>query len=67
MVPLLIDEVEVTVPEGTKILDAAVRAGIYIPHVEDRMFSKRESEMLQHYIVEYGKMPKTNQEMEDLF
>ena len=33
MVTLLIDEVEVTVPEGTKILDAALRAGIYIPHV----------------------------------
>ena len=34
---------------------------------EDQMFSKRESEILQHYIVEHGKMPKTNQEMEDLF
>ncbi len=34
---------------------------------EDQMFSKRESEMLQHYIIEHGKMPKTNQEMEDLF
>ena len=33
MVTLLIDEVEVTVPEGTKILDAALRAKIYIPHV----------------------------------
>ena len=32
-----------------------------------QMFSKRESKMLQHYIIEYGKMPKTNQEMEDLF
>jgi len=31
------------------------------------MFSKLESELLQHYIVEHGKMPKTNQEMEDLF
>ena len=67
MVPLLIDEVEVTVPEGTKILDVALRAGIYIPHVEDRMFSKRESEMLQHYIIEHGKMPRVKQQMEDLF
>lgn len=33
MVTFLIDEVEVTVPEETKILDAALRAGIYIPHV----------------------------------
>jgi hypothetical protein len=35
--------------------------------IEDQMFSKRESEILQHYITEHGKMPKTNQEMEDLF
>ncbi len=35
--------------------------------IEDQMFSKRESEMLQHYIIEHGKMPKINQEMEDLF
>jgi len=35
--------------------------------IEDQMFSKRESELLQHYIVEHGKMPKVNQEMEDLF
>jgi hypothetical protein len=35
--------------------------------IEDRMFSKRECELLQHYIIEYGKMPKVNQEMEDLF
>ncbi len=35
--------------------------------IEDQMFSKRESEMLQHFIIEHGKMPKVNQEMEDLF
>jgi formate dehydrogenase (NADP+) beta subunit len=35
--------------------------------IEDSMFSKRESEMLQHFIIEHGKMPKVNQEMEDLF
>jgi len=35
--------------------------------IEDQMFSKRESEMFQHYIIEFGKMPKVNQEMEDLF
>jgi hypothetical protein len=31
------------------------------------MFSKKKSEMLQHYIIEHGKMPKVNQDMEDLF
>ena len=39
----------------------------YFMFVEDQMFSERESEMLQHHIIEHGKMPKTNQEMEDLF
>jgi ferredoxin len=39
----------------------------FFMYIEDQMFSKRESEMLQHYIIEHGKMPKTNQEMEDLF
>jgi len=39
----------------------------YFMIIEDQMFSKRESEMLQHYIFEHGKMPKINQELEDLF
>jgi excinuclease UvrABC nuclease subunit len=39
----------------------------FFMYIEDQMFSKRETEMLQHYIIEYGKMPKVNQEMEDLF
>ena len=39
----------------------------YFMYLEEQMFSKRESELLQHYIVEHGKMPKINQEMEDLF
>ena len=39
----------------------------YFMYIEDQMFSKRESEMLQHYIIEHGKMPKTNQEIENLF
>ena len=33
MVKLTIDEVEVTAPEGTTILDAAQQADIYIPHL----------------------------------
>jgi formate dehydrogenase (NADP+) beta subunit len=39
----------------------------YFMYLEDQMFSKRESEMLQHYIIEHGKMPRVNQEMGDLF
>jgi len=33
MVTLTIDEIEVTVPKGTTILDAAQQVGIYIPHL----------------------------------
>ena len=33
MVTLIIDEAEVTVPEGTTILAAAQHSGIYIPHI----------------------------------
>lgn len=33
MITLTIDNVSVTVPEGTTILDAAQKAGIYIPHL----------------------------------
>ena len=39
----------------------------FFMYIEDQMFSKRESEMLQHYIFEHGKLPKQNQELEDLF
>jgi ferredoxin len=33
MITLTIDDIEVTVPEGTKVLDAAQQADIYIPHL----------------------------------
>ncbi len=33
MTTLIIDSIEIAVPEGTKILNAALQAGIYIPHV----------------------------------
>jgi hypothetical protein len=39
----------------------------YFMYIEDQLFSKKESELLQQYIAEHGKMPKTNQELEDLF
>jgi len=33
MITLIIDDVEIQVPEGTSILDAAQQSGIYIPHL----------------------------------
>lgn len=39
----------------------------FFMYIEDKMYSKRESEMLQHFIIEHGRMPKQNQELENLF
>ncbi|MDP2972423.1 MAG: NAD(P)-binding protein [Deltaproteobacteria bacterium] len=39
----------------------------FFMYIEEQMFSKKESELLQHFIMEHGKMPKMNQELEDLF
>jgi hypothetical protein len=39
----------------------------YFMYVEEEMYSKRESELLQQYISEHGSMPRVNQELEDLF
>jgi len=33
MINLIIDEIQVNIPEGTTILDTALQAGIYIPHI----------------------------------
>jgi hypothetical protein len=43
------------------------REARFIAVIEDSKFSRHASEMLQHFIVEDEKMPKVNQEMEDLF
>ncbi len=32
-----------------------------------RMYTQRESELLQHYLQQYGKLPKGNDELADLF
>lgn len=34
---------------------------------EDRMYTQRESEMLQHYLQQHGKLPEGNDELADLF
>ena len=34
---------------------------------EEPMFTKRESELLQQYMAQYGQMPEGNRELEDLF
>jgi len=39
----------------------------YFMYKEEPMFTKRESELLQQYIAQYGQMPEGNRELEDLF
>jgi NADPH-dependent glutamate synthase beta subunit-like oxidoreductase len=34
---------------------------------EDKMFTKRESELIQEFLQKHGRMPKYNDELEDLF
>ncbi|MFQ6128872.1 MAG: hypothetical protein ACE5QW_08240, partial [Thermoplasmata archaeon] len=34
---------------------------------EDRMYTKRESELIQQFLQKQGTMPKYNDELEDLF
>lgn len=39
----------------------------YFMYLEEPMYTKRESELLQQFINEYGEMPEGNRELDDLF
>jgi hypothetical protein len=39
----------------------------YFIYEENRMFSKKESELLQQFIAQYGELPEGNRELEELF
>ena len=39
----------------------------YFMFVEEPMYTKRESELLQQYIAEHGEMPEGNRDLDDLF
>ncbi|MEA3442400.1 MAG: 2Fe-2S iron-sulfur cluster-binding protein [Chloroflexota bacterium] len=39
----------------------------YFMYREEPMYTKRESELLQQYMIEHGQMPEGNRELEDLF
>jgi NADPH-dependent glutamate synthase beta subunit-like oxidoreductase len=39
----------------------------YFIYEEDRMYTQRESELLQHYLQQHGKLPPGNDELADLF
>ena len=39
----------------------------YFMFAEVPMYTKKESELLQQYLVEHGEMPEGNRELDDLF
>jgi NADPH-dependent glutamate synthase beta subunit-like oxidoreductase len=39
----------------------------YFAYEEDKMFTKRESELIQEFLQKHGRMPKYNDELDDLF
>ncbi|MFH1624857.1 MAG: BzdV protein, partial [Pseudomonadota bacterium] len=39
----------------------------YFTYEEEPMYTKRESQLLQQYITEYGQMPEGNRDLDDLF
>jgi formate dehydrogenase beta subunit len=39
----------------------------YFIYEEEPMYTKRESELLQQFMQQYGRMPEGNMELEDLF
>jgi len=53
--------------EGLKEqLESASKAR-YFGYEEDKMYTKRESELLQQHLQKHGKLPELNDELEDLF
>ena len=42
-------------------------AARYFMFVEEPMYTKRESELLQQYIAEHGEMPEGSRDLDDLF
>ncbi|HUT71376.1 MAG TPA: hypothetical protein VMW89_11930 [Desulfatiglandales bacterium] len=42
-------------------------AARYFMFVEEHMYTKRESELLQQYIAEHGEMPEGNRDLDELF
>lgn len=39
----------------------------YFMYEHDEMFTKKERELLQQYVTEYGEIPEGNRELDDLF
>jgi hypothetical protein len=52
--------------ELLKAIEDKIEA-VWFDFEEDRMYSKRESELIQQYVQEYGRMPGSESEDENLF
>lgn len=81
-IPMNIDGVYQLLDENKQVLKIKGTAGLrqaleaeletnkkakYFVWEEDPMFTKRESELISHYIQEHGKMPEGDDELDDLF
>lgn len=50
-----------------KGVDARVQGASYFSYEEHRLYTMRESELLQQFLQQHGCMPKGNEELDDLF
>ncbi len=71
---LLDEKKEVIIIKGTANLAKDLKEQLetskkacYFVYEEEKMYSKRESELLQQYLQRYGKLPEGGDELEDLF
>ncbi len=71
---LLDEDHHVLAIKGTPDLRAALlkelgenEKTVWFEFEEDKMYSKRESELIQKYLQEHGKMPGGDSELEELF
>ena len=71
---LLDDEKQIIQIKGTPNLREALGEQLntnekarYFNYEEDPMYTKRESELLQQFLQEHGRMPEGDDELDDLF
>jgi len=74
VIQLLDDKKEVVYIAGSQNMRASLATELktkedakYFMFEEDKMYTKRESELIQQYLQNRGSMPKYNDELDDLF
>ncbi len=65
------ENMEVVYIKGTENLKEGIMAeigrAVYFDYEEDEMYTMRESELIQEFLQTHGRMPKLNDEVDDLF